>query len=200
MRPTTRSALALALAASLALPLAAPAQTPPSPPPPPPEAPQRHGWDPAAAPDHRGAERSARAAERIKDLHDILAIRPEQESAFQAFAAAMAPPTGPGPGAEDWGKPGERGGPGAHARPTTPERVDMMLDRFDKRAARMREAMRRRGEAVKTLYAALDPRQQRALDALPGLVGGDWGGPGGGGRWRGPRGGEGGPGRMGAGQ
>lgn len=210
MRPFKASALAqvsaLVVTVGLGLAPAAQAQTPPAPPPPgAPDGAGGHGWNPAAMREHRAAERAA----HIKDLHDILAIRPDQEGAFQAFAAAMAPEPRPGSEAPGggWGKGGAGRAPGPHARPSTPERLDMMLKRFDERTARMREAMEHHAAAVKTLYAALSPEQRKTMDALPGLLGrgggewggGDWGG--GDGRGRGPHGpGEGGPPRMGAGE
>jgi hypothetical protein len=114
------------------------------------------------------------------DLHAILNIRANQESAFAAFQAAMTPPPRPDRGAgkgEAWG---------AHADSmTTPQRLDHMLARMDERAA----MMRKRIEATKTFYAALSPQQQQAFDALMRLrrghgeegMGHGWGGPGKGG-------------------
>ncbi len=172
MRPP--KVFVLGLAAALGLAIAADAQTPPPPPPGGPAGDTAKAWRPGEMREHR----EARRAEHMKALHDVLAIRAEQEGAFQAFAAAMAPE--PGPGLGEWrrgpGREGDRDG-APHGRPTTPERLDLMLKRFDEHAARMRAAIERRAAATKSLYAALSPEQQRTLDALPGLIGrGDWGG------------------------
>jgi hypothetical protein len=114
-------------------------------------------------------EREARMAEHVRALHDALAIRPNQEGAFQAFAASMQAADGPaGPRGDG------RGGRGDHvplARLSAPERADEMLRRFDERTSRMREALARHAAAVKTLYAALSPEQQKAMDALSELSG-----------------------------
>jgi len=150
---------ALALSATLAC-AAATAQAQEAAPAP--GAAERHAWDPAAMRQHMEAHR----AERLKALHDALNIRPDQEAAFQAFASAMAP--------EDHGdwKQHERDEDRAGmAALTTPERVDRMEQKMDQRMAQRREAMHRRGAALKALYAVLSPEQRRTLDALPGLAG-----------------------------
>jgi hypothetical protein len=181
MRPLNLSALALA--AAIGLSIAAQAQTPPAPPPG--ADPGGGGWRHDGGPGRpgMGEHREARRAARLKALHDVLAIRPDQESAFQAFAQA----TTPEPGKHAWGagrggwKPGQghegdrAGAPSAAA--TTPERLDLMLQRFDERSAAMRAAIERRAMATKALYAALSPEQQRTLDALPTLIGRGPGGP-----------------------
>jgi len=139
------------------------------------------------APHRAGAERMHEMMEKHRqamaaDLHAILNIRPDQEQAFAAFQAAMAPPPRPDRGArrgegKDWAAQNES--------MTTPQRLDRMLARMDERAA----MMRKRIEATKTFYAALSPQQQQAFDALMRLRGGHgergmshgWGGPGKGG-------------------
>jgi hypothetical protein len=160
---TSRPLPLLTFTVMLAASALAHAQTPPAPPPPA-DAGPRH-------PDFAAMrqEREARIAEHTRALHDALAIRPNQESAFQAFAASMHPPDGPaGPGRHGIG------GRGDHvplARLTTPERADEMLRRFDEHASRMREALERHATAAKALYAVLSPEQQKAMDALPELSG-----------------------------
>lgn len=110
----------------------------------------------------------AHRAEHIKALHDALNIRPDQESAFQAFAASMTP--------EHRGERGhDRMDPAADAAMTTPQRLDRMGQMMDRRIADMREDFQRRATATRTLYAALSPDQRRTLDALPDLRGGDHG-------------------------
>ena len=117
-----------------------------------------------------GHEMHAQA--RMKALHDALGIRPDQEAAFEAFAGSMRPAAmgrdmgGPGPGHEGPGSGRAMAGP-----MTAPDRVDMMVKRFDEHSGRMREALARHAQAVKTFYAALSPDQRRVLDALPVLMG-----------------------------
>ena len=135
----------------------------------PPAAPAQHrAWDPAQMREQMHARMEARRAERLKALHDVLAIRPDQEGAFQAFAAATRPPEGPA------GRPPHAMGAdrAAMANLTTPERLDRMAQRMQERTARHQEAFARRASATKALYAALDPEQRRAMDALPMLRGG----------------------------
>jgi protein CpxP len=95
-------------------------------------------------------------AQRARDLHIVLRLRPDQESAWQAFQAAMAPPPRPER------PPGERPpGPPPMAE-TTPERLDMM----GKHLARMEAHRARMDAATRTFYAALSPEQQQVFDAL----------------------------------
>jgi periplasmic protein CpxP/Spy len=149
---------ALALAAVLGVAAAASAQTPP---------PQRQpgsmgypAWTPGS--EHRRGEREAA---HLKALHDALNIRPDQEQAFQAYAASMRP-------AENGERPGGMAAQRLQlASMTTPERVDAMGRMMDERMQRMRERFQRHAAAVKALYAALGPEQRRTLDALPGLMG-----------------------------
>lgn len=150
-------ASALALAAVLATSAAARAQTPP---PPPRQALGTSTWAPGSQLRHE-----MREVARVRALHDVLNIRPDQEQAFQAFAASM--------------KPGERGekseqterAPQDMAGTTTPERVDAMGRMMDERMNKMRERFQRHATAVKALYAVLSPEQRRTLDALPELTG-----------------------------
>jgi periplasmic protein CpxP/Spy len=109
--------------------------------------------------------RETREAEHLKALHDALNIRPDQEQAFQAYAASMRP-------AENGERPGGMAAQRLQlASMTTPERVDAMGRMMDERMQRMRERFQRHAAAVKALYAALGPEQRRTLDALPGLMG-----------------------------
>ena len=120
-----------------------------------------------------------RAQAKAKALHDILNITPDQEAAFQTFVASMKPPEGHGPmdGHHEHGD---------EAALTTPERLDKMAARMAERQA----AFQRRADAVRHFYASLNPAQQRAFDALHGMVDGHHGHGGGGHGW-------GGEGRMG---
>jgi hypothetical protein len=91
----------------------------------------------------------------------ILQLRPDQESAFAAFEAAMTPS-----GHDRGDRSGKRSGPGAGTL-TTPQRVDLGIERMQAHL----EKARARGAAVKTFYAALTPEQQRAFDALARMHG-----------------------------
>jgi len=152
---------ALTLAAALAFGAAAQAQTPP---PAPPGAEAAGPQQPGSPPDRR-QDRAAREAARIAALHQALNIKPDQEQAFNAFAASMRPP--------------ERGQKSSSTRPsrealaamTTPQRLDAMGQMMDARISQMRERFQARATATKTLYAALSPDQRRTLDALPDLMG-----------------------------
>lgn len=167
--------LAIALVTAFVGASAVWAQEPPQAPPP-----QHRTWDPAQVREQMRARMEARHAERLKALHDVLAIRPDQEAAFQAFAAATQPPA---PKA-DAGPHAMGGDRAAIANLTTPERLDRMAQRMQERMARRQEAFSRRAAATKALYAALSPDQRRAMDALPMLRGGH-DGPHGGGKGRG---------------
>jgi hypothetical protein len=151
-------ASALALVAVLGVTAAARAE-----PPPPPAGPGAMGgatWAPGSQVRHEMRETA-----RLKALHDALNIRPDQESAFQAFAASMRPgDRGPGPEGMEHRSPDTAG-------MTTPERLDAMARMMDEHMARMRDRFQRHATAVKALYAVLNPEQRRTLDALPDLVG-----------------------------
>jgi hypothetical protein len=133
--------------------------------------------------DHMKERFEARQAERIKALHDVLSIRTDQESAFQAFTSALHPahdgkgPHGPGQDAQ--------GGPPAMPA-TTPERLDRLVARQQEHQQRI-EA---RVTAIKTFYALLSPEQRHTFDSLVLLRDGEGRGhdegPGGHGGW-GPR-------------
>jgi hypothetical protein len=122
---------------------------------------------PAASAQHGGMMRERMEhmrAEHLRLLHDALAIRPDQEGAWQAFVAAMTPQRGVGEGAGERGWDHER----MEEEPrhlTTPER----LDRMQAHMAEHMAAFQRHAAAVKALYAALSPAQQRTFDALARL-------------------------------
>jgi periplasmic protein CpxP/Spy len=129
--------------------------------------------EPSAAPDahHPGGDwrqaRQAHEARKLKALHDMLQIRPDQESAFQAFQTAVQPQ----PPAEQSQRPERQ----EMASLTTPERLDRMARMMADHEARRRARFERVSGAVKALYAALTPEQKRAFDALPALVGPEFG-------------------------
>ena len=148
---------ALALLAA-ALPAAAAAQSAP------PAAVQGHRF---GGPDAMAGRFQEREARRTKALHDVLEIRPDQEAAFQAFATALQ--------RQPSEKPPELAAPQDMGALTTPERLDRMAKIMADREARQRERFDRVSGAVKTLYAALNPEQKRAFDALPSLLGSGFG-------------------------
>jgi Spy/CpxP family protein refolding chaperone len=98
-------------------------------------------------------------AERAHRLHDILNLRPDQDAALNNLIAAL------GASKHD---DGMRHDGDDMAKLTTPER----LDRLNARMAEHQAAFQARATAIKQFYAALSPEQQRAFDALPGLMGG----------------------------
>ena len=174
MTPSRVSALAFAAALGFAA-FAHAQPAPPAPPPPPGMMGMHHG-------DHDGAggpHAMMHGAARMKALHDALNIRPDQEGAFQAFAASMRPPhhegMGMGMGMMDGHGPG-MGGPDhdhgmAAGSLTAPDRADRMIRRFDEHTAMMREGLVKHAEAVKAFYAVLSPEQRHTLDALATLIG-----------------------------
>jgi hypothetical protein len=108
-------------------------------------------------------------AQMAHDLHTILRIRPDQDSAFQAFIGSMAPP----PRGER-----EHKDHAAMETMTTPQRLDHMLAKMDEHMTRMRQHI----QATKTFYAALSPEQQQVFDAfMRAHHHGHWGGGQGGG-------------------
>jgi len=124
----------------------------------PPAPPSAEGWRAHA---HQHGEA------RIHALHDLLNIRPDQDSAFQAFVAALRPPH------PDADRGPQKDEPADIGHLTTPERLDRMAARMAERQA----AFQARADATRRFYAALSPQQQRAFDALPMLgVGGEFGG------------------------
>jgi len=106
----------------------------------------------------RGKMMEEMRARREKTLHDVLAIKPDQEGAFRAYLAAAAPPP----------MDRDRAGRPAREAMTTPERLDRMAAQMADRQARFQKV----AAATKTFYAALTPDQRRAFDALPMMMAG----------------------------
>jgi protein CpxP len=136
--------------------------------PPVPPAAGPHGPGQPGTMDHRKMFEAMRARhERM--LHDVLSIKPDQETAFHAYLAALAPP--PRDGDRD-GRPGpgrERDRPPGQAPMTTPQRLDRMAARMAQRQARFQQM----ASATRTFYAVLSPEQRRAFDALPMMMAGE---------------------------
>jgi len=113
--------------------------------------------------------RQAHMAQRANTLKAQLKLTPEQEPAWTAFMAVMQPAERPARLDRLDRKEMEK--------LTTPERIDRM------RAMRVQHTAEadRRGEAIKTFYAALTPEQKKIFDAQAlGMRGkngprGDWG-------------------------
>jgi hypothetical protein len=118
-----------------------------------------------------------RQVQVARDMHILLRMRPDQEAAWKAFEAAMAPPEPP--------PPAEGVAPKAL---TTPQRLDEMAGRRAEMSARLAKLE----AATRSFYAALSPDQQQAFDALQRLRG-PMGPPHGPGGTRGPMGGPEGP-------
>jgi protein CpxP len=122
---------------------------------------ERHMGPPSPEMEKAMAERRAQMA---RDMHIVLRLRPDQEKAWEAFQAAMAPPA----------RPEKPPGPPPMAA-TTPERLDMM----SKHMAEMEAHRARMDAAIRAFYAALSPEQQQVFDALERLKGPHGPGPGG---------------------
>ncbi len=132
---------------------------------------QEHPASPPAAMGEKWREYTHKRMDaHIHALHDILNIHPNQEAPFQAFVASMKPPEhgdhAHGDHAHGEHEPGDHHdvdrGPGEMAGLTTPQRLDHMAAKMAEHQA----AFQRHAAAVKTFYAALNPEQQKAFDAL----------------------------------
>ena len=117
-----------------------------------------HGSDHAMMARHDPAKMQAWMAKRQAELKAKLKITASQEAAWTAWTTAMQPPA----------HMGQRPMPGQRAemdKLTTPERIDKMHALRTERMAEMTAAMDKRGEATKTLYAALNAEQKKTFDA-----------------------------------
>jgi hypothetical protein len=120
------------------------------------------------APGARGADRQKSFEDmqhrREQRLHDLLQIKPDQETAFRAFAASLEQAR---PQRHRQGGPDERRGSAAGDQRetlTTPQR----LDRQAQRLADAQQRLQKESAAVKTFYAVLTPDQRKAFDAMGG--------------------------------
>ena len=95
-------------------------------------------------------------AQMARDMHTILRLRADQESAWQAFEGAMTPPPPPASMPE---MPPAAGGALQH------------LDMMDKHMTAMTAQHAKMEAAIRTFYAALSPDQQQVFDALVRLLG-----------------------------
>jgi len=119
--------------------------------------------DPAAM----QARMNERFTQRMNQLKTVLQIKPEQEGAWTAFTAAMQPSAAM--------MAARRNLHAEMEKLTTPERIDKMQAMKAQRDAEMSK----KGDAVKTFYAALTPEQKKAFDAISMRFGGMGGGRGG---------------------
>ncbi|WP_294766816.1 Spy/CpxP family protein refolding chaperone [uncultured Rhodoferax sp.] len=109
---------------------------------------EHHRMDPAKM-EEMHAKRSAELKEKLK-------ITPAQEGAWNAFTAAMKPPT------RDTAQRPDRA---ELEKLPTPERLDKMRALRTQHMNDMSAAMDKRDQATKALYAALTPEQQKVFDA-----------------------------------
>ena len=108
-----------------------------------------HAMHGMADPTAMKAKMAEHMAQMDKDMHTILRLRPDQETAWRAFRDAMHPQA---PMAMTPPKPGL----------TTPQRLDEM----DKKAAERQARHDKMEAATRAFYAALSPEQQAVFDAL----------------------------------
>ena len=100
---------------------------------------------------HDPAKMQAFQAKHMAALKESLKLTPAQEPAWANFTTAM----------QMQPKQGARPARGDMEKLTAPERIDKMREMRAQHAA----TADKRGEAVKTLYAALSPEQQKTFDA-----------------------------------
>jgi protein CpxP len=95
------------------------------------------------------AKLKEKMAQRQAELRQQLNLTPAQESAWDAFTAAMTPP--------DFGKRADRA---EMEKLTAPERMEKRLQRMQQMQARMSKQL----EAIKAFYAQLTPGQRATFD------------------------------------
>lgn len=112
------------------------------------------------APQGRMAERMERMqtwqSRRLQELKAKLQLTPAQESAWSTYAGAVQTP--PAHMAEHEQQHQEL------SRLSTPERIDRMKSLRAQHQSDMNAFMDRRGEATKSVYAALSPEQKKVFD------------------------------------
>ncbi len=106
---------------------------------------------------HRDPAKMAQMhAKHLADLKAKLKITATQETAWNAFAEAMKPPT------DMMNKRPDRA---EMDKLTTPERIDKMRALHKEHMAVMEASMDKRAEATKAFYAALSAEQKKTFDA-----------------------------------
>ncbi len=126
---------------------------------------------PGGATGARGADRQKLFEDmrhmREQRLHDLLQIRPEQETAFRTFVSSLKqarPQRGARQGDRGQRGPGRGGAPAERTALTTPER----LDRQAQRLVEAQQRLQKEQAAVKIFYVALSADQRKAFDAMGG--------------------------------
>jgi hypothetical protein len=109
----------------------------------------------------RGGDRQKLFEERRhrqeQRLHDLLQIKPDQETAFRTFVSTLQ---------QARPQRGQRQrGPGERETLTTPQR----LDRQAQRLADAQQRLQKQSAAVKTFYTVLTVDQRKAFDSMGGL-------------------------------
>lgn len=134
---------------------------------------------PNGPPGPRGADRQKlfedRQHRREQRLHDLLQIKPDQETAFRTFVSSLEQARPQRPQRRDRAAGQGQRGPGAEREAlTTPQR----LDRQAQRLADAQQRLQKESAAVKTFYAVLSPDQRKAFDSMGGVGLGRGQGPG----------------------
>ena len=101
----------------------------------------------------------ARIAKHQAELKAKLAIAPAQEAAWSTYTAALQPQV-----RSAAARPDHAAMRAEFEKLTTPQRIDKMNALRTQRMADMNAAMTKRGDAIKTLYAALNADQQKVFD------------------------------------
>ena len=144
-----KSIAAAALVAACGL--AAQAQTPPTQPAP--GAPHMQMHDGQQMHERMQQHMQERMQRRMEGFKRILQVTPNQEGAWNMWAAAMRP---------SQGMQQQHHGHEEFERMTTPERIDRMRQMRAQRNAEMD----RRADATKVFYTQLTPPQQKAFDEV----------------------------------
>lgn len=104
-----------------------------------------------------GARMQAMVAKHQAELKAKLMITTAQEGAWTRYTAAMQPPASMGMRPTDAQR-------AEMDQLSTPERIDKMRAMRSERMTQMNAQMDNRGNAAKSLYAALTPEQQKVFD------------------------------------
>lgn len=118
---------------------------------------QNHDATPACdGPMHHGMEKMERMhARHMDELKSKLQLTPEQQNAWNTFAASVQPPK-----MQDHQRPDMAGMDAL----STPERIEKMRTLRKQHMAEMESRMTAHEEAVKTFYATLNATQKKTFD------------------------------------
>jgi hypothetical protein len=100
------------------------------------------------------AQSQQQMPEDLNRLHEELRLSPQQEGAWRAYLAAVAP--------DPQTEARHRSASQMMQTLPTPRRIDLITAEMEQDMA----AMRRQGQAVKAFYAQLTPAQQRTFDTM----------------------------------